>query len=287
MVRLCENWAVSADLVSPTGCYWCGATPLSREDLIPQWLLAVLAEISPSADGFNSAWDYVDRTGDTSRTFPQRRPEIVVRSVCEPCNNGWMSDLEARTMPVLGPLVRGSGARLSIDDQLVLACWAAKTVALLDTFQAGSIMLSEIDKAQIRLDRVAPTGFHIRLGYRTDAVETPTNLYLAGMNARLVGTSVTSNPDQNGFAVTIGIGHVAICVYGGPAFDAPERWRDGGNLPMMVWPPTPAGLSWPPTAPILHDSDELRQFHEGIFQTVERPFRDPDARSLIDDARPS
>jgi len=51
-----------------------------------------------------------------------------VRYVCGPCNNGWMSRMEARTRPILMPLIRGLLHQISTFDQRYLATWVAKTV---------------------------------------------------------------------------------------------------------------------------------------------------------------
>src|SRR4051812_42642992 len=76
--------------MDPAGCFWCGGGPMSREHLIPEWLLGVLADVSPSSEGFDLGWDYVDGVNNIARTHGQARPEIVVRAVCESCNGGWM-----------------------------------------------------------------------------------------------------------------------------------------------------------------------------------------------------
>ncbi|MEN9646169.1 MAG: hypothetical protein RL238_2838 [Actinomycetota bacterium] len=268
-------------------CLWCGRTPLTREHLVPQWLLSVLMEVSPNHDGYDTGWEYLSIAGDdTSRVFEQAEPGVVVRAVCEPCNTGWMAQLEGDCQAVLGPLVRGERTTLSVSDQLTLARWIAKTAALMSRFKPGSFVLSDDDLSHIMNEGTAPLGFHTRLAFRDDAVRTPTNFYVASFYAVAASGDVISDPGEpNGFAVTLGLGHFAACVYGGEAFNRPERWREGGDSPLMVWPPTREGIQWPPSYPVLADSDALRAFHEGIFVGVQSPFRPPNASAAIEDAR--
>lgn len=81
-------------------------------------------------EGYDFGFEFIDSDGSrTTRSHPQRRPEVVVKAVCEECNNGWMSSLEAQVRPFLEPMVRGGDARLTVADQMALARWAAKSLS--------------------------------------------------------------------------------------------------------------------------------------------------------------
>ncbi len=41
--------------------------------------------------------------------------------VCEPCNSGWMSDLEDQVKPILDPMIRGHHVELGDNEQTKLA----------------------------------------------------------------------------------------------------------------------------------------------------------------------
>lgn len=276
----CQDQQTSA--VTANGCAWCGGGPLSREDLLPLWLAKVLADAFPSDEGYDFAGVYTTAAGEGPlRTFPQRAPELVVKAVCEGCNSGWMSALEGRTKPFLEPMVRGESVRLEPDRQITLAHWAAKVVALLDHYEKDTIVLGPTDAVQIHRAGQAPAGFHIRLAYRAEAKPAPFDFYLTNLYAAPAGTSsreVGKRADANAFSVTLGLGRVAIAIVGGPGIDNPERWRNGGEFPLMIWPPTMAGVEWPPQNPILNSRDELRGFHESFWVQLLNPeFPRPDA----------
>lgn len=266
------------------GCLWCGATPLTREHVVPEWLLEVLMDMTGNTEGFDLGWEYLAADGSLdARSHGQANPAVVVRAVCRACNGGWMNRLESAAMPIVEPLVRGMAIRMTVEEQTLLARWAAKTAVMFEGYKPGAILVSSEDLQQIRHEGIAPPSYHIRLAYRADALSQPTNFYVAGFFASPVGVVAGDDDVQpNGFTVTLGIGHLAICINGGPAFNRPERWRSGGDSPLMIWPPTAAGIAWPPAHPIVNSNDDLRSFHEGLFASMRSSFRAPNASAVIE-----
>ncbi len=63
--------------------------------------------------------------------FVTRSFDIQIRCVCRACNQGWMSDLESRTRPVLEPMIRGETVQIDPITQDLLAQWSLKTLAML------------------------------------------------------------------------------------------------------------------------------------------------------------
>ena len=266
----------------PATCAWCGGSPVTREHLLPHWLGKVLQDWSPSDDGYDFAYVYSTEAGEgTPRTYVVGRPEIVVKAVCEDCNGGWMSQLEREVIPFLGPMVRGEEVHLDVAAQVVLARWAAKVAVLLDEYERGAVVLAEGDMDTVFREGVAPSGFHVRLAYRAEDEPAPFDFYLSNHYAAPAGQldqDVADASEANTFSVTMGIGRVAISVIGGPGIDNPERWREGSDFPLMIWPPTVPGIDWPPANPRLPLRDGLREFHESFWTRISNPgFPRPDA----------
>lgn len=65
---------------------------------------------------------------DTEINTPVRKAKVV----CQDCNNGWMSDLENETKPILSPMVADLALHLTEHDQNVLTRWTVKTAMMLD-----------------------------------------------------------------------------------------------------------------------------------------------------------
>lgn len=272
--------------MASTTCAWCGSTPLSREHLVPFWLGEILADAFGTDEGYDFAFEFIGTDGNrTARSHPQRRPEVVVKAVCEDCNNGWMSKLEVEVRPFLEPMVRGEQVRLTVGDQVTLARWAAKVAVLLDHYEGGAVVLGEDDLIQIHREGSAPPSYHIRLAFRPDPGSQPFDLYVSGHHAAPAGTidlgAVTA---PNSFSVTLAFGRVVIAVVGGPGMANPGRWAHGGNFPLMIWPPTPEGITWPPRAPVVFDRHGLRQFHESFWTGILNPeFPRPNALGQLSD----
>ena len=57
---------------------------------------------------------------------------LKARVVCSTCNNGWMSRIEERVKPVLGPMLTGHAAALDSAAQVALARWAIKTSMVME-----------------------------------------------------------------------------------------------------------------------------------------------------------
>ena len=111
------------------GCIFCGGTPLTKEHLWPAWMQRAFA----IKDGFAHRHQ-TEVNGIETRDIAFETPPLtlVVKSVCGPCNNGWMSEMEAAAKPILEPLLRFSGRRLHRREQRTLANWALLKAIVLD-----------------------------------------------------------------------------------------------------------------------------------------------------------
>lgn len=114
-------------------CIFCGSTAkLTREHVFPQWLREVFPDLGEA--------DYLRRLVTFSRDESHQRPgrtfDVVVRDVCEECNNGWMSALEEQARPILTPMLRDEPRTLTAPEQHVVATWPTKTML---TIQGANI----------------------------------------------------------------------------------------------------------------------------------------------------
>lgn len=108
-------------------CLSCGATPLSREHVIPGWLSHRMGvqDDRVQAEQGHFRWPAGRTTAD--RGSPFKLGSMVVRAVCASCNNGWMSRLEVRFEESWG--ARFTDARGDISPQAaeVASLWLLKT----------------------------------------------------------------------------------------------------------------------------------------------------------------
>lgn len=114
-------------------CRFCAA-PLAgtraREHVFPRWLLDELSirneQITPTQ--FRPSFEVVSTRSHLLENLQEGR-------VCATCNNGWMSQLEADTIPLLRPLMQGTSRvrELSHEQRTIVARWAVKTAYMLNS----------------------------------------------------------------------------------------------------------------------------------------------------------
>jgi hypothetical protein len=76
--------------------------------------------------------------------------DAQVRRVCQGCNGGWMSQLEAQAKPLLEPMFDGEPMTLRPDEQAVLAAWTVKTLMMLDLWRPDPEAFSPAHHQQLR-----------------------------------------------------------------------------------------------------------------------------------------
>jgi hypothetical protein len=95
---------------------------ITKEHLFPDWLSKMYdSTVTGINEGTNAdgtiAYSY------TSKIFQQ-----TANSVCEVCNNGWMSQVENDVKPILSKMLRGKSFVLDKKSQIKLSTWAMKTM---------------------------------------------------------------------------------------------------------------------------------------------------------------
>src|SRR5258706_6641731 len=100
-------------------CLFCDPTKLTREHIWPDWIV----EIFPSNSSYTGTRAH-SKLG--VKSWPANSITQRSRLVCKQCNGIWMSQIEAATSPILGPLITSDLPRCTLDtcDQLTLATWA-------------------------------------------------------------------------------------------------------------------------------------------------------------------
>lgn len=277
---MCVNPHDDATDREPVGrtCVWCGQRPVTREHLVAQWLGRLIAATWPHPDGCRQ-WTRFTGPDKAQRenAFRKNTLEVVVRAVCARCNNGWMSQLEARTQPTLRRLICGEVHQLTPTAQAAVALWCAKFTALMNAYEPNAVVHDEDDLESISIDGHAPAGQLIRIAYVAYPAQTPlvlnvTTGHIIPIEEAEAGGQLRTGP-PNGYLATVAFGHFAFCVAGGPAFRNISRWRRPPTYPMTIWPPAPKPHRWPPEQPRIEDHTDLIAFHEAVYPAPEERQR--------------
>jgi hypothetical protein len=241
-------------------CSWChlrkGVKLMSKEHIFADWMNQVF---QPTNGRYEITY-WHERRGHEPREWSKQKQRIseVVATVCRACNNGWMSQLETQSKPLLTPLMMDAAAiTLASADAITLAVWAAKTVGVIEDVEGRQVM-TDMHRDLIKAG-VPPPPMRLHLG-RYVGLDGP-----AWFRRR-----IASAPDGSaGAAVTaLVVGACLIVVTQWPV----EQKLDlndvaAGPSWTSLWPPPGESLNWPPDLGVRDDAVD------GLMQTL-APFAD-------------
>jgi hypothetical protein len=191
------------------------------------------------------------------------RLTMTVRRTCKSCNNGWMSQLEVATEPVLAPMFGGSPQLLTDEKARVLATWMLKT-SLVASLAFGN-MLPPTPYEELYATRAASDRTMVWCAHRPD------------FSLRLQTTPLQSKASRgsgvhDGLHTTMVLGHAVfgmVTRFGAPVRSPPvvlSAFEQRG-----VWPlATIRERVWPPARPL--SDARLAQWIDPPYGRVPRPI---------------
>lgn len=196
-----------------------------------------------------------DRSSDQVVEFSSgSKINHTIRRTCEPCNTGWMSDLENVTKVIVGPMVRGEHpVRLGLADQRLVALWAIKMALMLELASPGPLAIPASIYRWVYSKRVPPPETRIWLGAKTVLDDVPPDATGAAIDLLYSDSGPTvfhlSQGDIEAYASTFAASFFVCQVLGLLPPDEDRRVEFGtvGDGPFVpIWPATERLLSWPP-----------------------------------------
>ncbi len=175
-----------------------------------------------------------------------------MKCVCEPCNGGWMHDLEDLNIPIIGCLMQDLALPLNSDQQLAVSRWAVKTSMVQDAIDRRKrrLFYTASERVALRSNTALPAYTRIWLGRSSLKTLTADGVDI-GVDIN-DGAKVLELAD--GCVHTFAVGHLAIQVasihapaqYDGRPFDVtPQVTAPWDDLLVPVWPINRA-VNWPP-----------------------------------------
>lgn len=233
-------------------CIFCGEPgKISKEHIFGLWL----KELFPRGEhtthkSVYTAW--LNESGSHTPAEKRGRHQGHVGSkslkvVCQPCNDGWLSQLETRVRPTLTPLITGERRNLIGNEQALLATWAAKTAMVAEYFRPTDRGISQDERTWL-MDRLTPPAKWFVWIAAYNGKEWG-NLAITQVRIALNPTPITRPSDARyyGQATTFGVGHILFCVVSSSSPDMERRFggRDADGL-LQIWPAYPRSILWPP-----------------------------------------
>lgn len=250
--------------MTTTGCIFCGAVPLTREHLWPDWLRRELEIKQPFPHRIEQERDGVETRDVSFETPPFNQ---TVKAVCAACNGGWMSEIEAAAKPLLQSLIRAEGRRLDRGEQRVLAQWAFLKACVFDELHPQERVVPAAHRQYLYAHKEPPAeGVWIRLA-TYEALEIGHYAQQGLLLARHDGPAPT---EPNVYFVTITVGALVVLVTGSLL----EDWSFA-DLPFLlpefglaeIWP-TSASVEFAQRTVMTHDT--LVAFTKLLYNVIGR-----------------
>lgn len=245
-------------------CIFCAVNNAnSGEHLFPMWMHGLLP-LGPEGSYIGERIDEHPKTRVITDYAKVTKPgEMYTRKlkvVCASCNNGWMSRIEERALPVLSKIVSGDPVNADAEQLSAVACWATLKAIVSEHGDRDTAVTPQIERTAFMRDGVIPSYFRIyllnhsspsRIGYlRTSQTISRS---LDGPDPPLDG--LKKNTQQ----ISVVLGNVMLLINAARVTDF--QIEDGLDMPAVVerriWPPNKIPLSYP-AKPILTG----RQMHE-------------------------
>jgi hypothetical protein len=217
----------------PRSCIFCGRRANSKEHAIPKWM----------AKRLGLRGRFLETKEVVGRVKPRKQHISIAshrsRIFCDGCQHHFKR-LEDAVIPFLDPMASGKAVTLTVERQLLLATWGAKTAYALIACERG-------------LEELAPRDHRLHLRERG---EPATELYVGfapweGSNLihvgdlQLQGSSVY--PPEQLYGAILGIGKLVLKVVGITDTRLPAPVFSGERHTLkQVWPKLDRVIHWPP-----------------------------------------
>jgi hypothetical protein len=223
-------------------CLFCTDKSSTKEDVWPLWLMK---RFPLRGEGRM----FAERGGAELGDWPLSKARLTVRCLCKSCNNGWMSQLESETKPVVESILDGVVSALDTSAQSTLGGWAVKTAMVLEATDPNRPWFySNDERYRLRTMRSVPQRTSVWIAKCVNQGD----IYSAAKDHR-------RNPGDNSiraFSVTMAFGSLAFQVVTVKAsaaippnvavtYDVSEGPWDATLV--QVWPTSQSPRVWPPT----------------------------------------
>lgn len=245
-MRLSARWGchylkrVILRMMASKCCVFCGNSPPKVKITKEHVLAKKFRDLFPEAPN-QYRWDnkVFSNCGAEDISFVRNVPQgpfnMTVRSVCNECNNGWLSAMESDAESYLMELIYGKQLSTSDDVRILISAWAAKTSAVYALcHRDGFGAVPDYHYSYIYGTRWAPPYTHIWRGFGEFNANT--------MLRYVRGYLVRDSGEQDHFYLsTIWIGHMVFFVFGFPnEFVEGMLWEQistlDGNPIERIWP---------------------------------------------------
>jgi hypothetical protein len=218
-------------------CIFCDNPAGNREHVWPRWILE-----RTNLGGFR-----LKIAGGTEKLL--KNVELTVKTVCQSCNNGWMSTLEAEAMPILTEIFEDKTVVLNQEQQQTIARWLMKTAMVYDSIKgrnAPNIFYTRDQCVAFRKSFQMPAPTMMWIGRFDEVHRDMSGLdFSRETEGGLVKGTVLTLTNEHFVAQVLSL-HVPQPAPATTHVQLEQKQGEWDLALNQIWPPQQPTLTWPP-----------------------------------------
>ncbi len=251
-------------LVYPKTCIFCGIGTPTKEHVWGKWLRPYIPYDIPKYDSalFNQDVGMPDSQTLQVKIKGGDPRNLTVKCVCEVCNNGWMSRLQASVRDIVTPMALGYKRSLSADDLMILAKWSTMVSMTSDYAHPETVSVSRREREFFHRYNCPPPTFRIFASRLPLGQWKPTWVrYCMELSDDSGAAQETDSGSPNTQASTHVIGELFLHIISCPSYRVVHDWNgislSSGSPFIQVWPPSVSSVHWPLVNTITGDMADM------------------------------
>ncbi len=258
---------------APGKCVFCGKTGVTKQHMWPDWI----KNVHPRTDKEHTQQiTHLDSSSPLVTTIKpfmgyKRGPlgAYKLRIVCAACNNGWMSQLEQKSQPILTNLILNQSSRINSDTQQILAAWVSLMAMVAEYTDVPNMAIPPEHRNHLRQNGYPPEGWKIWLGNNV-APDWSLSYHHIGLASHPAKSPEKSFECNTQFS-TIGIGAVIFYVASTVLHSSVLKISDEFEKNMVqIWPTNLENVQFPISPPMDSAKIERLALPAWIFSRMPR-----------------
>lgn len=219
---------------------------MSKQHIWPKWLSKIRKPLAASHTQVTG--EFLSRPGLGNRPIVRNIHQghagsRKIKTVCQICNNGWMSQIEEAAKDAAVPLILDRESKLTSDQQRELARWFTLMTMMVEFTDPATAALTGKDRTFFKINRDPPPNFKMWIGRYIGKHPEQHWCRHIGMNMSLTPEPSDDPYKCNTQVTTIVLG--ALCIHTYSSTVDPDFPGYVGAPIEQIWPLREQIIQWP------------------------------------------